>query len=278
MRIKAYAKVNLALDVTGKRDDGYHELDMVMASLDLADELDITPSQDGQDHITCAQMSLPPVNTLSQTLDLLRSRGLIHKHYNVALIKNIPDQAGLGGGSADAAALIKALSIVENVPLSTSEMMELGANVGADVPYCLLGGYARVQGIGEKARPLYIDWKIPVLLVKPEAGLSTPESFARYDAQENRAYDIDIVEDALLKQDISLLYQTMANALEPQAMEELPVLAQIKKDLNDLGIVRVMMTGSGSTMMGFCVDEDLIDQAAEALREKYPFVKKARIG
>lgn len=280
MEVQAFAKVNLALDVLGKREDGYHELDMVMAPVSLYDSLRIEQLDDAAafDEIICENIVLPAENTLTRTLQVMREKAGLQHSYKITLKKRIPSQAGLGGGSADAAALIHALCRMENIDLSMEEKMEIGSRIGADVPYCLMGGFARVQGIGEKVQPIYTDWKIPVLLVKPEGGLSTPESFARYDAMENRSIDVDIVEDALRKQDIGLLYQTMANALESQALKALPELSGLREEMGDLGLVRVVMTGSGSCLMGFCIDEEVLDEAAGLLRTHYPFVEKAWIG
>lgn len=276
MKVKAYGKVNLALDVVRAREDGYHDLDMIMAPIDICDNMEIEMAD--EDEILCDSMHLPANNTLLRTLDLLRKKAGLKHHYKISVEKKIPAMAGLGGGSADAAALIKALNTLEHLQLSVDDMMELGKEVGADVPFCILGGYARVQGIGEKCRPIYSQWKIPVLLVQPGIGMSTPAAFGKWDEEERKHYDVDIIQDALEKKDIALLYQTMANGLEPIVMDELPILNQIKEDMNECGLVRVMMTGSGSCMMGFCVEESLIDAAAEKLSDKYPFVAKAWIG
>lgn len=171
----------------------------------------------------------------------------------------------MGGGSADAAALIKAISRLEGLNLSMDQMQKIGAKVGADVPYCLLSGYARVKGFGEKTEPIFTDWQIPVLLIQPDEGISTPECFRVFDELEKPVhYDVDIIEDALIKKDPALLYSTMANALEEPAFEQLPILQEIKEEMNDEGIVRVMMTGSGSVMMGFSVDEEVLEQAEKS--------------
>lgn len=275
MKVEAPAKVNLALDILGSRPDGYHELDMIMAEIGLADSLEIERSD--RDVILCDK-PLPPCNTLTKTLEVLREQYGLKHSYKIVLHKRVPEQAGLGGGSADAAALIKALNTMEHLNLSVEQMMEAGAKVGADVPFCILGGYARVKGIGEQCTPIPCDWKIPVLLIKPEQGISTPACFAAWDAMDSRPCDIDIVEDALRKKDPALLYQTMINTLEPVAADQLPDLYAIKEDMNECGIVRVMMTGSGSTMMGFCIDEELLDKAQKTLSNKYPFVVKTTIG
>lgn len=277
MQVEAYGKVNLALDILEAREDGYHEMDMIMAAIDLHDTLEIEESENGEDLVICDDTALPATNTLTKTLDVLRQDYGLRRHYTIRLTKRIPEQAGLGGGSADAAALIQALNKMEHLKLTVDDMMSAGARVGADVPFCVLGGYARVRGIGEQCMPLFTDWRIPVLLVKPKAGVSTPKAFAKWDEMEHKTYDIDIVEAALRKKDEALLYQTMVNALEAPAMDELPVLEQIKEDMNDCGIVRVMMTGSGSCMMGFCVDEELLDAAEAKLKDLYPFVQKTWI-
>lgn len=275
METKAFAKVNLALDILDAREDGYHDMDMIMAPIDLWDDLEITPSD--QDEILCEEIVLPQKNTLTKALDVLRNEYNLQGHYKIRLKKRIPEQAGLGGGSADAAALITALNKMEHLDMTLGDMLEAGAKVGADVPFCIFGGYARVQGIGERCREIQSDWKIPVLLVKPAEGMSTPEAFSIFDGMEHKPLDIDIVEDALVKKDEALLYSTMANALEPIAFDKLPVLDEIKEDMNEYGIVRVLMSGSGSTIMGFCVDEENLDKAEKNLAGKYPFVLKTWI-
>lgn len=277
MKVKARAKVNLALDVLKKREDGYHDLDMIMAPVALYDELEIEPAD--KEEILCEGEVLPENNTLSRTMELLRENYPIKNTYRITVHKGIPSQAGLGGASADAAALLKAVNELEHLNLSTKRLMELGAKIGADVPFCVYDAPARVRGTGEIVSPIEMDWTIPVLLVKPDAGISTPACFSACDEIEDRKpLDIDIVQDALAKEDLGLLYQTMDNALEPVACQLAPVLRCIRDELNDAGIVRVMMTGSGSTMMGFSVDEEVMEEACRKLSERYPFVRLTVIG
>lgn len=278
MKVKARAKVNLALDVLNKREDGYHDLDMIMAPCALYDELEIEPVSGDADLIVCTDEELPEHNTLSKTMALLRSQFPLSSFYTITLHKGIPSQAGLGGASADAAALLKAINELEGLGLSQKQLMELGAQIGADVPFCVFDAPARVKGTGDVITPIETGWKIPVLLVKPDKGVSTPQAFALADAEERKPLDIDIVQAALEKEDIALLYQTMDNALEDVAEQLVPVLGCIRDDLNDAGIVRVMMTGSGSTMMGFSVDEDVMEEACRKLSERYPFVCLTVIG
>lgn len=275
MKIKAQAKANLALDVLSCTDDGYHLMDMVNAPVDLYDEMTIEPAS--KDLVTCANGTLPPVNTLTRTLEKLHEHGL-KNHYHVELTKNIPEKAGLGGGSADAAALMQALIDLENLPLDQKTIDEIAFSIGADVPCCLRNDFTRVKGKGEQVEELHVHWKIPVILVQGSAGISTAQAFVRHDQNPGSPLDIDIVQDAVKKRDIGLLYQTMTNALEKQAFDGLEEMLEIKEDMLDAGLVRVMMTGSGSVLMGFCVDDDVMEEAREHLAGRYPFVWKGWIG
>lgn len=277
MKIKAHGKVNLALDILGVREDGKHDMDMVNAPVNLCDEIELEANGKDYDEIFCLNQELPPVNTISKTLSLLRQNGL-KNHYTICLTKAIPEQAGLGGGSADAAALLWALDELEDLQLSLPQLEEIGFEIGADVPCCLHDGFVRVQGAGERVTDLEVDWSIPVVLVQGTQGISTAQAFANFDASDARPLDIDIVQDAVRKRDIGLLYQTMTNAFEPQAFAAIDELAQIKEDMQDAGLVRVMMTGSGSCLMGFSVDDEVLEDAVETLKQKYPFVWKGKIG
>ncbi len=276
--VKAYAKVNLALDVFGKRRDGLHEMDMVNARSDLADTLTIEVLEGQEDEIVCDALVLPQDNTLTKTLELLRKHGL-KNHYKITLHKMIPDQAGLGGGSADAAALLKALNEIESLGLSLSQLETIGFQIGADVPCCLHDGFTRVKGAGEIVEELPIQWQIPVLLAKCQAGISTRQAFEDLEAKERDFLDIDIVQDAVRKKDLGLLYQTMVNAFEPLAFEALSEVRNLKESMLEAGLVRVMMSGSGSCLMGFCVDEEIMEEAYQTLKENPRlFVWKGKLG
>ena len=278
MKVLAPAKVNIALDVVGKMENGYHELDMIMAPISLFDELNIQPIHGSEDIILCDGAQLPEKNTIQKSIDLMRKKYAFENHYLVEVKKSIPMQAGLAGGSADAAAVLKTINELENLHLNESELIELGKKVGADVPFCLVNEWARVQGIGEKIRRLDCDWKFDILLVKPKEGVSTPASFSIWDSKENKPLDVDIVEEALVNKNVELLYTTMVNDLEPIGQELLPVLNTIKEDMNDLGIVRVMMSGSGSSMMGFSIDQDVLEDAKKVLKDRYEFVEVVTVG
>lgn len=277
-QVKAFAKVNLALDVFGLRQDGMHTMDMVNARANLADTLTIESISSQEDEIYCASLNLPKDNTLTKALALLRTYGL-KGHYKITLSKGIPDQAGLGGGSADAAALLLALNDMESLGLSLAQLETIGFQIGADVPCCLHEGFTRVRGAGEKVEDLGISWQIPVLFVKGQEGISTKQAFKGLDETIRTPLDIDIVQDAVRKKDLGLLYQTMINAFEPLAFETVPAIQALKETMLDAGLVRVMMSGSGSCLMGFCVDEEVMDHAYQTLKENPDlFVWKGDLG
>ena len=276
MKVQARAKINLALDVVERMDNGYHALDMIMAPISIYDEIEV--EKNAETIVTCEDMKLPENNTISKMIQVLKETYHIPSHYKVTLKKHIPAQAGLGGGSADAAAVCKAILKLENIEETEENLFELSKQVGADVPFCIHDKWARVQGIGEKIIPIDSDWQFDILVVKPDFGISTANAFSKW--KESRPFhpDVDLVESSIRDQNMDLLYQTMANALEPIAFEMEPELKQVKMDMEDAGLVRILMSGSGSSMLGFSVDEDVIMQAYEQLKEKYDFVKIVRIG
>ncbi len=276
MKIYAPAKVNLGLDVVRAMENGYHELDMIMAPISLYDELDIEYAD--QDKIEIENMELSEDNTISKTLGLLRDCYDIKHHYLIRVKKNIPSQAGLAGGSADAAAVLKTVLELEGIEVEMEEKLNLAKQIGADVPFCLVNQFSRVKGIGEKIEILDANWKFNILLVKPDFGVSTPEAFRLWENQEKFHPDIDYVQMACENQILDLLVQAIGNALEPVAFELRPELAKIKEEMLDLGMVRVMMSGSGSSMMGFCIDEDVLQKAKSVLEKRYGFVEVVSVG
>ncbi len=276
MQVKAHAKINIALDVVKRMDNGYHALDMIMVPISLYDEIEIEKSD--YDLITCQGMELPEKNTITKMLQILRENYSISSGYRINVIKHIPEQAGLAGGSADAASVCKAIVELENLSIDESTLFTLGKKVGADVPFCLYNKWARVKGIGEDISGIDTDWKFNAVLLKPDFGISTPMAFSKW--KESRPFhpDVDLVQLAVQEKNMDLLYQTMANSLEPIAFELEPELNQIKMDMEDAGLVRILMSGSGSSMIGFSVDEDVLECACEKLSEKYNFVKMITIG
>ena len=276
MKVQARAKINLALDVVERMDNGYHSLDMIMAPISICDEIEIEIGI--CDEVTFEGMKLPEKNTVSKMVQVLKELYHLSSNYKISIKKHIPAQAGLGGGSADAAAVCKAILQMEGIEETEENLYEITKQVGADVPFCIHDKWARVKGIGEKITPIESDWQFNIIVVKPDFGISTANAFSKW--KESRPFhpDVDLVESSIREKNMDLLYQTMANALEPIAFEIEPELNQVKMDMEDAGLVRILMSGSGSSMLGFSVDEDVIQSAYERLKEKYSFVQIVHVG
>lgn len=276
MIIKAQAKVNMALDVVGLMENGYHELDMIMAPVSIYDTIEIEKSD--VDIVTCENYVIPENNTVSKMVKKCKEEFGILSSYRINIKKDIPTESGMAGGSADAAAVLKAILELENITCPLDKQIEIGKAIGADVPFCIVNKWARVQGIGEKISCLDTNMKIKALIVKPNEGVSTPKAFKLWHEQEPIKVDVDLCQTAIENEDMILLVQVMQNSLEPVAKEILPILNQIKEDMEDNGIVRVMMSGSGSSMMGFSVDDEVLLEAKNELEKKYSFVRLVEIG
>lgn len=276
MKRYAPAKVNIALDVLGVDARGYHDLDMIMAPVSLFDEVEIEPS--ARDVVEFVGMDVPEANTVRKAIDVMREQFGFSTRFFVRVVKRIPEQAGLAGGSADAAAVMKAIVELEGLDVSLERLMELGAKVGADVPFCLLSRWARVQGIGERVVPIESDWRFFIVLVKPAQGVSTPRAFARWDEGVRARMDVDRTQAAVERNDWDALMASVCNALEAPAIELVPAVEQVRQDLMAQGVALARMTGSGSAVMGFSWDKSVLERAAKSLRTKYPFVEIVQVG
>ena len=276
MKRYAPAKVNIALDVLGVDARGYHDLDMIMAPVSLFGEVEIEPA--ARDVVEFVGMDVPEANTVRKAIDVMREQFGFSTRFFVRVVKRIPEQAGLAGGSADAAAVMKAIVELEGLDVSLERLMELGAKVGADVPFCLLSRWARVQGIGERVVPIESDWRFFIVLVKPAQGVSTPQAFARWDEGVQTRMDVDRTQAAVERNDLDALMASVCNALEAPAIELVPAVEQVRQDLLAQGVALARMTGSGSAVMGFSRDKSVLERAAKSLRTKYPFVEIVQVG
>lgn len=248
--IKAHAKINWSLNILATRDDGYHQLDMLMQSLELCDVLSfenarwLTLDVDGQ--------SLPVGgrNLIIKAAQALNDYMGQRRGARIQLKKHIPVCAGLGGGSADCAATLLALNRLWNLRLNLNTLMSIGKTLGADVPFCLTGGLARVGGIGEELRPLPSPPRIPLAMVTPGGGLSTARVFHAWDEGHYPIVpaDMDALADALSRGDLIQAQALSFNALEAPAIALLPAVAQAMDAFTRLGAQFVRMTGSGSTV------------------------------
>lgn len=269
MVIHAHAKVNWSLAVTGVRGDGYHLLDMLMQTVGLSDTLLVTPSaglsftMEGD----AAGIISEDDNLVFQAARLLRAASNTQQGATIHLVKRIPAGAGLGGGSADAAATLRALNTLWELNMSPQALADLALFLGADVPFCLTGGLARVRGIGEEIKQLPFAPEIPLVILQPEGGLSTPAVFRAYDAQPAPIVpSMDAVESALLAGDLSALTDSMSNMLQPTAVGLCPEITDCLNAMMAQGALHAQMTGSGSAVIGIFLTEEHAARAADACR------------
>lgn len=267
--VKALAKINLGLDVIRRREDGYHEVCMVMQTIHLYDRLDIAKNKSGEITIETNLSFLPTNenNLVYKAAKLLRDEFHINDGIHVNLQKRIPVAAGMAGGSTDAAAVLYGMNKIFDLGLSTRELMERGVKIGADVPYCIMRGTALAEGIGEKLTPLPPMVKCPVLIAKPAINVSTkfvyenlkPDSIVHPDMQR-------LIAD-IREKDLHKIVADMGNVLETVTIPAYPVIAEIKEHMMNHGAAGAMMSGSGPTVFGLFEDEKTAENAYEAMKE-----------
>lgn len=270
--LKAFAKVNLTLDITGKRADGYHLLRMVMQSVGLVDRIVLTPDDGGGIRIVCPECAAEPArNTAFLSAEaFFRETGLTNSGLEIRIEKQIPVSAGMAGGSADAAAVLTGLNHLFGGPLSAKELRGLGLEIGADVPFCLCGSTMLAEGTGEFLTPLPPIPGCFFVIAKPGAGMSTADSYRRYDslALPSSAHpDSEGMLAAVSAGSIEGIASRLCNVLESAAPQE-PVSA-IKQILLESGALGASMTGSGTAVFGIFGDEEKAKSAFRALAEKY---------
>ena len=250
--VQAHAKINWALNITGLRADGYHLLDMVMQRISLCDDLRLEPAEDivlTVDGTVPADMERNLVTRAARALNAYA--GTAHGA-RIDLTKRIPARAGLGGGSADCAATLRALNQMWKLGLSDEALLAIGARLGADVPFCLTGGLARVQGIGERVTPVSPAPEIPLVLVTPGGGLSTAEVFTLWDRGHYPAVALDAqgLAEAVSRRNLDAIDRLCQNALTAPAVALMPEIGALIDDMRRMGARAAFMTGSGSTVVG----------------------------
>ncbi len=270
MEIQARAKINWTLNVTGQRPDGYHLLDMLMQPIALCDTLRMETAQglslmvEGADTLSAREDNL-----VLRAAKALQSAGGISLGAKMTLTKRIPMGAGLGGGSADAAATLRGLNALWGLHFDLTALCEIGARLGADIPFCLHDAPRRAQGIGEILSPIK-SHVFPLILLQPCAALSTKEVFTAYHASPDIVpADTEKALNALEAGDLSALRAWAGNALESASIPMRPEIAQAKDALYQQGAAFAQMTGSGSVVFGAFEAQDKARQAYEALKENY---------
>ena len=271
MKVKAFAKINLCLDVLRRKENGYHEVEMVMTNVDIFDVLELKELEEKKILLKSynTDLAMDETNLIYKAIALLQKETGKTFGVEVLLEKNIPMEAGMAGGSADAAATLKAVNELFKLGVSDERLLELGASLGADIPFCIMGGTVLASGIGEKLRRLSPLPKMKLLIVKPKAGLSTKKVYESLDIDGlNKAGFIHkdvgemvsvIESDEADKTKIEKIAGRLNNILEVPSIRLLPLIEDIKQKMLDNNCLGALMSGSGTAIFGIYEnDEDMI--------------------
>ena len=272
--IKAYAKINLTLDVVGKRPDGYHDVEMIMQSVDLWDEIVLKKTREGIE-LDSNIRSLPKDerNIAWRAAQLIKEEFRIPRGVHITINKNIPIEAGMAGGSADCAGVLSGLNQLWGLGMSGQQLRGLGKGLGADVPFCLTGGTALAQGIGDILTPIDFRGDIWLVLIKPKFGVSTKKVYTSLKLEDikkrpNNKRMIRHLESGRV-QDVA---EGLVNVLEEVTIPMHPEISWLKAELMDQGALGSLMSGSGPTVYAIFRDKGSANAAAKALKGKYEWI------
>ena len=271
LQLKALAKINLGLDVLRRREDGYHEVKMIMQTIGLHDDLEIRKTKTPGIQVKTNLYYLPTNenNLVYKAAKLLMDEFQIQDGVSIQLKKRIPVAAGMAGGSSDGAAVLWGINQMYGLGLSMQALMERGVRLGADVPYCIQRGTALAEGIGEKLSVLPPMPKCTILIAKPGISVSTKfvyENLHANDLKPEQHPDVDSMIEAMRQKDLGLLCSRMGNVLETVTIPAYPVINEIKRTMMDNGAIGSMMSGSGPTVFGIFDSPAAAKQAVKAVR------------
>ncbi len=269
IRLKALAKINLGLDVTGRREDGYHLVRMIMQTIHLFDSIHMEKIKESEIRLTTNIRFLPTNehNIAYKAARLLMEEFEIGQGIHIDIKKCIPVSAGMAGGSTDAAAVLYGINQMYGLKLSNRQLAKRALALGADVPYCLMRGTVLAEGIGEKLTRLPAMPRCPVVIAKPGFSVSTKWVYENMSLDEQSVHpDIDQLVTDIRQQDLRKIALHMGNILEGVTIREYPVIAQIKENLAEHGALNAMMSGSGPTVFALFDDRVKAREAADALR------------
>lgn len=282
---KAYGKINLSLDVLGRRENGYHEVSMIMQTVGIYDTISLSKIDGDGIRLTASTKELPldDNNIVYKAIRLIKEEYAIETGVSVHIEKQLPIAAGMGGGSADAAATLRGMNRLFNLELNETELEELGLKLGADVPFLIRGGIALAEGIGERLTELEPFPKCALLIVKPKLGVSTKEVYEAFDSlSEVKHPDIESVVKGLGKSSLCDIVKDLGNVLEEVTVRKHRIISEIKQLLLENGAVFSMMTGSGPTVFGVFESEKEAEEAKLVLKKQNGFemveVTKCRYG
>ncbi len=269
----AYAKINLTLDVLGVRPDGYHDLKSVMQTVSLCDDIEIDIGTGKPWCLKCEAEGVPldQRNLAWKAAEVFfNATGNDPEGLEIRMVKRIPSQAGLGGGSSDAAAVLRALNRHYGMPLTIEELADVSAQVGSDVPFCVLGGTVMVEGRGEFVRKMPDMPKCAIVICKPDFPVSTPALYRKLDQCEIAHHpDNDKMEQAIQNADLTEIAQNVWNVFDPVVAAEHPEIDHIKGILAGSGAIAQQMSGSGSAVFGIMPDRESANNAIEELKKTY---------
>ena len=269
MKLKAYAKINLGLDVLRKREDGYHEVRMVMQMVNLYDRIELIKKRNPGIEVKTNLYYLPTNqdNLVYKAANLLIEEFQIKEGIQIHLKKYIPVSAGMAGGSSDAAAVLFGMNRIFRLGLSLEELMKRGIKLGADVPYCIMRGTALSEGIGEKLTPHPSVPSCKVLIAKPAISVSTRFVYENLKLQELNSHpDIDGIIENIKKKDIRGIAERLENVLETVTIPAYPVIEDIKNVMKEQGALNALMSGSGPTVFGLFIEEKQAQAAWEKIK------------
>ncbi|MBM7704919.1 4-(cytidine 5'-diphospho)-2-C-methyl-D-erythritol kinase [Metabacillus iocasae] len=268
LMVKAPAKINLSLDVLHKRLDGYHEVKMVMTTIDLADRIELSDREDGKIVIHSQNRFVPDDqrNLAYQAAQLLQKRYGVKKGVTISIDKMIPVAAGLAGGSSDAAATLRGLNQLWNLNLSMDTLAEIGAEIGSDVSFCVYGGTALATGRGEVVKHIEAPPNCWVILAKPEIGVSTADVYKNLQLGSVKHPDVDEMVRAIEEKDYHHMCQLVGNVLESVTLKMHPEVALIKEQMGRFGADAVLMSGSGPTVFGLVQYDSRMHRIYNGLR------------
>lgn len=273
IREKAYAKINLGLDVLRRRPDGYHEVKMIMQTVDICD--DLTFEKRGEPgigfRIEGSDLPADENNLVYRAAALLMEKRQIREGVSIILQKKIPIAAGMAGGSADAAATLRGVNALFGMGYSAEELKEIGVTLGADIPYCIQGGTMLSEGIGEILTPLSEPPACHLVIAKPDIDVSTAFVYGHLQADKLTFHpDIDGMAAALAAGELRGITDRMGNVLETVTVKEYPVIDKLKRMMCELGAENALMSGSGPTVFGIYREKEEAEKAAAAIRAEEP--------
>ena len=267
---KSYAKINLTLDVIAKRIDGYHDVSMVMQSINLYDNITVIRKEKGiKLSISGAELPLDGNNIAYKAAEVFFTECGITGGADIHIEKNIPIAAGLAGGSSNAAAVLCSLNLLYNTKLSDNELIRIGTMLGADVPFCIIGGTCLSEGIGEKLTEIDSSIVVDLLLVKPNDGISTARIYSEIDSHSDIIHpDTESMINAIQKGDIYRISTLLSNVMENVTVNHLPEITDIKDLMSANGAIGTLMSGSGPTVYG------IFKSKADAMKASVEFTGK----